>query len=56
MLELMLPHLDGLNLGHILRQESDVPTTMLTAKRKQLNSREVNNFTQGALWHMIEAV
>jgi len=34
-LDLMLPKLDGIELCHILRQESDVPIIMLTAKGKQ---------------------
>ncbi len=31
-LDLMLPRLDGMELGRILRQESDVPIIMLTAR------------------------
>jgi DNA-binding response OmpR family regulator len=34
-LDLMLPRLDGMELCHILRQESAVPIIMLTAKGKQ---------------------
>lgn len=34
-LDLMLPRLDGMELCHILRRESDVPIIMLTAKGKQ---------------------
>lgn len=34
-LDLMLPKLDGMEVCHILRQESDVPIIMLTAKGKQ---------------------
>jgi len=34
-LDLMLPKLDGIDVCHILRQESDVPIIMLTAKGKQ---------------------
>ena len=31
-LDLMLPHLDGVDLCRILRRESDVPIIMLTAR------------------------
>lgn len=34
-LDLMLPRLDGMEVCNILRQESDVPIIMLTAKGKQ---------------------
>jgi DNA-binding response OmpR family regulator len=34
-LDLMLPRLDGMEVCHILRRESDVPIIMLTAKGKQ---------------------
>jgi len=34
-LDLMLPRLDGMELCHILRRESDVPIIMLTAKGRQ---------------------
>lgn len=45
-LDLMLPRLDGMELCHILRRESDVPIIMLTAKGKQPD--RINGLESGA--------
>jgi DNA-binding response OmpR family regulator len=45
-LDLMLPRLDGMEVCHILRRESDVPIIMLTAKGKQPD--RINGLESGA--------
>ena len=45
-LDLMLPSLDGMEICHILRRESDVPIIMLTAKGSQPD--RINGLESGA--------
>lgn len=45
-LDLMLPRLDGMEVCHILRRESDVPIIMLTAKGRQPD--RINGLESGA--------
>jgi DNA-binding response OmpR family regulator len=45
-LDLMLPHLDGMEICRILREESEVPIIMLTAKGQK--SDKINGLDSGA--------